>query len=130
MDDSKIQTLSKESKDIVYTGIKNVKPMLVIRCEKNKTEAFVIWDTYITDSDSTMTVRIDKEKAKKISGDPSSDSRAVFISNPIKFIKILYGHNNIFVQITPFHGSPIIAEFDIAGIEEAIEPICKECGWK
>ena len=130
MDDSKIITLVTRSKEEIYNGTSTVSPRLYIRCRKNKTDAFIVWDSFITDSESTTTVRLDNEKAKKVYGNPSTDNDAVFFNSPINFIKSLYGHKRLLAQVTPYRKFPITAEFDITGIEEAIEPICKECGWK
>lgn len=44
-------------------------------------------------------------------------------------IKDMMGKTEMVVRMTPYSESPFTATFQIAGLEKAIEPLRKECGW-
>lgn len=131
MDDSKQVFISNRAVKPFYNSFGTAEyPVLILRCTNNKTEAYIAWDTYLGMDSSNVTIRLDKEKAFSASWGHSTDNQATFIPSPIKFIKGLFGHNTMLVQIQPYNEAPHIAVFDITGLEEAIKPLQECCGWK
>ncbi|WP_425962120.1 type VI secretion system-associated protein TagO [Rhizobium nepotum] len=47
----------------------------------------------------------------------------------IPFIKKLILGKTLILQFTPYNESPKMAEFNIAGLDKAIEPLRAQCGW-
>ena len=41
----------------------------------------------------------------------------------------MFGAKKLFVEATPFSETAVRGEFDIAGLETAIEPLRKACHW-
>ena len=47
----------------------------------------------------------------------------------IPFVKKLFGHSKLLIQAASFSDSTVTAEYDIAGLEEAIAPLREACHW-
>lgn len=106
-----------------------------IKChQKTTTITFNAGEFFLVDDDDygRVTYRLDKEKAKTKRMDVTSDNKALGLwsnSETIPFIKEMFGHDKIIVQITPYQETPATMEFTIKGLEEAIKPLRKACGW-
>ncbi len=48
----------------------------------------------------------------------------------IGFIKALYGQPQLRLRVAPAAGEPLIAAFDLDGLEEAAAPLRESCGWE
>lgn len=76
--------------------------------------------------------RLDKDKARTVRGDASTDNKALGLwtgAKAIPVIKQMLGKSEVVVRMTPYSESPFTATFNVAGLEKAIEPLRKECGW-
>jgi type VI secretion system protein VasI len=105
------------------------KPNLVIRCESNTTEMFIIWDDYLGGKVRVLT-RIGKQDAITKKWTLSSDSTASFHPNgTISFVKGMTKSNSFIAQVTPYNANPITAIFDTTGLENALKPLRETCGW-
>ena len=109
---------------------RDVTPRLWIRCMENKTEVFVEYYMFINTQNVTVTYRIDSEKAITNEWSTSTDHKAIFTKNHIKFIKSLFKHDNLLIRVTPYGESPRDVEFNISGLENIIEPLQRECHCK
>ena len=45
------------------------------------------------------------------------------------FVKALFGQPQLRLRVAPPAGDPLIAAFDLAGLEEAAKPLSDACGW-
>ncbi len=107
---------------------------MVIRCQENKTEVYVVTGTtasveYATDS-HTVRLRFDDEKPITQHWSESTDSKALFAPNAILLAKQLSDHNKFTFEFTPFQGNPAIAVFELDGISKHIGKVEKACGWQ
>ncbi|MBF9150048.1 type VI secretion system-associated protein TagO [Novosphingobium jiangmenense] len=110
---------------------------LTIRCESNKTELFVNWADYLGDDSNdvyedwkNVTVRVGDTPAKVERWDISTDSKATFAPGSIvKLIKDMAASKRLVLKTVPYNENPVTAVFDLTGIEKAVQPIAKECGW-
>jgi len=108
---------------------------MILRCTENTTAAiFRMNDLFLADLQSYGNViyRIDDEKAKTRRMRESTSNEALGLwrgATAIPFIKSLFGHNELLVQITPYNENPVRATFNISGIEEEIKPLRKACNW-
>ena len=130
IDDSLTVTLMLSSAETITTSYRRqIYPTMILRCSENKTNAFVNWNMFLGSDSKRVLVRIDKKKAKTQRWYVSTDSKAIFAPKDISFIKSLFGHEKILMQLTPYNESPRMATFEIGGLKEAIKPLRKACGW-
>lgn len=135
LDDSKVITahLSSESGQSRFGG----PVSLVARCESNKTELYVIWEDYLGDDSrdvydeyKNVEVRVGTSSARSERWGISTDKKATFAPNSVDLLKSMKGADRLVLQTTPYNENPITAVFPLKGMESAIGPIAKECGWK
>jgi len=110
---------------------------LIARCQSNKTEVYVNWNSYmgsggVYGSDTSYTsVRIGSGKTLKQGWSFSNNGKGTFAMQPIKLLRNIASDNNkLVVQATPFSESPITAVFDTAGARNALDKLSKTCNWK
>lgn len=109
---------------------------LFVRCQENTTAIFIATDCHLASGFQgygKVDVRADDKKATTVSMDASTDNRALGFFNGGKAIPFIQRHllggETLRVRFTPFNASPVSAEFDITGIDEAIKPLREQCGW-
>lgn len=106
-----------------------------IMCGKKTTKIiFEAGKYYLSDNGDYGRViyRLDKEKAKATQMEVSSSKQSIGLlsgAKSIPFIKEMFGHNKMVVQITPYQKAPETMEFTIKDLEEAIKPLREACGW-
>lgn len=126
LNDSKEVTIMRVSGD--FENRRN-PAALILRCKRDTTDAFVSWSEYLGSDNMKVAYRIDKEEAKNVWWNASSDGRASFIPKAISFIKSLEGKETIYIEAEKYRGGRVSATFDISGIEEVITPLREACSW-
>ena len=126
LNDSKEVTVMRVSND--FEDRRN-PAILMLRCQRNTTDALVSWGEYIGSDDMRVAYRVDKEEAKNVWWNASSNGKASFIPKGISFIKSLDGKESIYIEAEKYRGGRVSATFDISGIEDAIQPLREACGW-
>ncbi len=126
LNDSKEVTIMRVSDD--FENRRN-PAILMLRCQRNKTDAFVSWSEYLGSDNMKVAYRIDKEEAKNVWWNASSNGQASFIPKAISFIKSLEGKESIYIEAEKYRGGRVSATFNISGIEEVIEPLREACSW-
>lgn len=132
IDDSESVIIATKSVEPIEGRYKRerIEPIIYIRCQENKTDVFVNFNMFLGTRTINVTERIDSSKAKNENWYLSTDNKAIFKKSPIQFIKSLFGHNKLLLQLTPYNENPRIVEFNISGLEDIIEPLQKACKWK
>lgn len=109
---------------------------LHLRCQENTTAIYIATNCHLASGFQgygKVDVRVDDKKAASVSMDVSTDNEALGFwrgNQAIPFIqRQLLGGETLRVRFTPFNASPVSAEFDLSGIDEAIAPLRKQCGW-
>jgi type VI secretion system protein VasI len=108
---------------------------LSVYCRESKTDViFYFAGQFMSDNagGGAITYRIDKRPAKTQYFRESNNHEALGLwdgGEAIPFIKSLFGAERLFVRATPFNESAVSSEFVIAGLEDAIKPLRKACGW-
>ena len=108
---------------------------LYARCLENTTALLIVGDCQFASGFGgygEVTFRTDKDKAKNLNMQESTDSQSIGLWNggrAIPAIQSLFGKERLTVRVTPFGMSPIEAVFDIAGLEEASKPLREACSW-
>lgn len=112
------------------------KISLILRCMENKTVLYFDTGCHMASSDyndyGEIVYRIDEEAARTVSGDASTDNRALGLwsgGRSIQVIKQMFGKSQMVARMTPYSENPFVATFNIAGIEETIKPLREACHW-
>ena len=109
-----------------------VRPALALRCEDNNTAVIFSFARFIEQSRAEAALRIDDGAVLTASLKMSDSGKAFGFWNgdeAIPFLKRLLGGKRLLVQVTPFGARPVLAEFPIIGLDEAVAPLRKACGW-
>ena len=114
---------------------------IIITCINSSMEVFLSAKKYSTGTQDLLKshgdyefvrYRIDKEQAKTIEMKLIDTRRALYIGSSeesIPFIKEMFGHDKMLVQIQDYEGKPLTMRFSINGLQEAIKPVRQECKW-
>ena len=136
IDDSKNVYAALESSEAITNPYgQRRKAVLLVRCAEKKTSLYLTFaDHFISSIQQygTVTYRIDRNPAQKRGFQEFTDHKALGLwsgADAIPFIRQLYGGDTLFVQATPYNQSPVTAEFQITGTQEALEPVRAACGW-
>jgi type VI secretion system protein VasI len=105
-------------------------PILVARCQSNRTEVFVLWHSYLGSDGRDVTVRIDRGTARSERWSLSTSEDATFAPAPIAFLRGLSGARELVLQVTPYREAPITAVFDPSGLAAALAPLAEACNWR
>ena len=104
--------------------------LFVVRCAGRKTSAFVVWNEFVGPT-PRVEYRIDEQAPKEQAWNSSSDGGASFYpGRVIEFLEWLEEHDRLTTKATPRGKGPITAEFEITGIETALQPIREACRWE
>lgn len=136
IDDSSNVFLSSSSKEPLRGrfGVKG-SARITIACREGKTNLWISFGGhFMSDSQfGVVTYRVDKRPAKKRHFRESTDHQALGLwsaGEAISFVKELYGGTTLFIEATPHSESSVTAEFEITGLEQAIEPLGNACKWQ
>ena len=114
---------------------------IIITCINSSMKVFLSAKKYSTGTQDLLKshgdyefvrYRIDKEQAKTIEMKLIDTRRALYIGSSeesIPFIKEMFGHDKMLVQIQDYEGKPLTMRFSINGLEEAIKPVRQKCNW-
>lgn len=137
IDDSTNVYLSIDANEPINDWLKQtVTPSLVLRCLEGKTHAYLDLKMQpTTDYDdgehyAPVTVRFDKDQARRQRMSVATDYKAIFFPEPIPTIKTMLQRKILVVQFTQFQGGITTLSFDLAGLYEQIGPLQKACRWK
>jgi hypothetical protein len=119
----------------VAVWMKDVRPMLVVRCASNRTEVFVFTESAAkmeqhTD-DHTVRFRFDDdEPGVSERWADSVDHDGLFAPDGAAFAQRLIGARTLRFEFTPHNVASVEIQFDVIGLGELLEPVAKECGAK
>ncbi len=136
IDDSKsvfLSTVALQPYDDDY-GAKR-QPILYVRCMENVTAMLIDFDgDFMSDTRyyGPVTLRVDDKPAVDFAMDASTDNKALGLwrgGSSIPAIKSLLGGHRLIVRAVPVNSSAVTVEFDITGLESAIDGVRKACAW-
>ncbi len=130
VDDSKNIYISINSEEKVSNRFGSELATLMLRCKENETDAFISIDSYIGHNSTEVTYRLDKAPAVVSNWYVSDTGKAVFSTSGTSFIKKLFGHDKLFVRITPYGDIPAEMVFRLSNLENQIDPLASACHWK
>lgn len=105
-----------------------------VACRENSTHFYFVFDDmFMADSGGygIVTVRADKDKARKLNMTESTDHGALGLwsGNGVSFLKYLVGKKTLLMVATPYSESSIEATFNMQGYEAAIKEVRAACKW-
>jgi type VI secretion system protein VasI len=111
----------------------SVYPILLLHCSQG--EMAVVFDFGAFVGGGTVRIEYRIGGGAVLAGDVTvaPDHRRFGVwqrDRAIGFIKALYGQPQLRLRVAPPAGDPLIAAFDLAGLEEAIMPLQESCGWE
>ena len=118
----------------VHVWMRDVTPVLVVRCEKGNAEAFVYTQSAARmepqDGDHTVEVAFDGAKPATERWPDSAEHDALFARNPVEFTRQLTQSRTLQFGFTPHNAEPVMATFALDGLEPLLASSAKQCGWK
>ncbi len=107
----------------------NITPRLILHCNSRNTRLYINWGTAVGDVDR-YNIFIDNEKFPTPKWNTSRNKLITYYPRSIlgKVKKMLQA-NQYSVEIEQKDGPNLKAEFDITGIDDAVEPIRYICEW-
>lgn len=109
-----------------------VRPMMVVRCEDGATAVIFNFAQFIDQSRAEAAIRIDDEPLMRERLKMSGSGKAFGFwqaEEAQPFLDRLLKARRLLVQVTPFGAQPVVAEFPVGGLDAAIVPLRKACGW-
>lgn len=106
------------------------KISMVIRCANNRTEMYINWHDYLGMDSTQVTYRVGKNAAVRQEWSLSTDNQSTFFpGSPVSVLKQMVEETSFVASLVPYNENPVTVEFDITGIEPALQNIRKNCGW-
>jgi len=106
----------------------------IAQCIDGKTGFFINFDSfYMSDFNGRgiVTMRVDKEKARRINMGESTDHRSLGLTGgaAIRLLKTMQGKSSFVVAAIPVNESEVQVTFTLAGFDGAIKSVRSACGW-
>lgn len=112
--------------------MKTVRPVLVVRCIKGRTDVFVVTDSPAAmesqDEDHTVRISIDGDVGRSERWPDSTEHDALFAPNGIAFAAQLRQARTFRFGYTPHNASPVVAHFDVTGLGDKLAGARAVCG--
>ncbi|MCK7194588.1 type VI secretion protein [Enterobacter kobei] len=103
---------------------------LVLRCDGNKTDAYLSFDDFMGSRDPVVTMRLDGGKPTKKTWNGGEGGDAAFAPQAIQLIKELSKHKKAIFGFEPYGSTMQVVEFDLTGIDKVAEKLARSCKWK
>jgi len=124
--------LRSQNRVAIWQGI--AQPMLVVRCDAGRLQAFVYTASALqmeaVDENHTVRVSFDDEPEATERWADSSDHDALFAPDGAAFALRLLTARKLEISYTPHNAQRAVVEFQTAGLDDLIAPAAKQCGWK
>jgi hypothetical protein len=114
--------------------LRQAHPYFVVRCVARRTDAFLYMESAAQiepqDERHTVRVRVDDEPEVTERWQDSDEHDSLFAPDGAQFVQRLIRARTLQVGYRPHNAAPVVAEFTVAGLGEAIAPFAAQCGWK
>lgn len=113
-------TSSKETDESIFS----------VRCQRNVTEAFVAWPIFVGSYyGAGVKWRTEDTPIRSEYWKGAMGGYGAFSRQPIPMVKALLGHTELVLNLTSRQAPSRTLSYDITGLEAAVAPIRKLCGW-
>jgi hypothetical protein len=114
--------------------MRQVRPILIVRCMSRSTEVFVFTQTAarMEPQDDNHTVRVGLDDGQEIieRWADSMEHDALFAPDGAALAKQLMQARTLRFGFTPHNAEPVTAEFDVTGLADLLAPAASQCGFK
>ncbi len=110
----------------------DLRPSIWIRCVDGDLTGFMDWGIFLDVRNARITFRFDEEPVRAAVPHISADRQRIEpISKDqlIRRISAMFGKHTLVAQVTPEGEQPLAVDFDIYGLETAIQPLRTACPW-
>lgn len=102
---------------------------LVLRYASGKTDVFISWNTDVAPA-ASVTWRVGSEAAQSAPWLRSDNGRATFYpGDAADFVRKLEGADRLLARISSPGGDPVVAQFSLQGLDQAIARYAQDIGW-
>jgi type VI secretion system protein VasI len=135
LDDSQNVFLTLYSEEQTNCPYKSGNHSIHMACRENETNLWIHFGECFMSSiqgKGQVTYRLDTEQAATRDFRESNNNMALGLwsgGTAIPFIKKMIGHDQMIIRATPFSDSTVTGEYDIVGLEEAVQPLRDACNW-
>ena len=116
----------------VWQGVS--QPVLVVRCDAGKIQAFVYTASAIQmepqDENHGVAIRFDDQPESSERWADSSEHDALFAPDGAAFAAKIASSSKLRFSYKPHNANRAVAEFPTSGLMQAMEPVAKQCGLK
>ena len=111
--------------------MRTVRPLLVVRCVDQRTDVFVYTDSAAAmeaqDEDHTVRISLDGAESRTERWPDSSAHDALFAPRGAQMLDELSRARTLSFTYTPHNAVPVVAHFDLAGLQERLAPAQRAC---
>ncbi len=123
-----------EADNTINVWMRAVRPSLVVRCARGRTEVFVVTEAAARiepdTEDHTVSFAFNGGTETSELWPDSEEHDALFAPNGAAFARRLTAARTLRFAFTPHNAPRAIARFQIGGLEQKLAPAISECGWK
>jgi hypothetical protein len=116
----------------VAIWMREVRPLLVVRCLPETTDVFVFTQSAAMieaqTEDHTVVFSFDDEPETRELWPDAAEHDALFAPDGAAFAKRLLNANSMRFGFTPHNAAPVTAHFQVSGLRNLVEPAAKGCG--
>jgi hypothetical protein len=120
------------AKVAIWQGIS--QPMLVVRCNAGQMQTFVYTSSALQmeaqDENHSVSIRFDDEPEVTERWADASDHDALFAPDAVAFARRVATARTLRFGYTPHNAQKAVAEFQVSGLADLLQPAAKQCGWK
>ncbi|ACM39156.1 hypothetical protein Avi_6163 [Allorhizobium ampelinum S4] len=136
IDDSQTVVLGSDSDEEFDDkfSLKKINATLLLRCFEGKTSILIgAGNHFLADIQSfgKVTIRLDSGAPFTQGFTSTTDHKwlGLFGGTAVPLIKKIMAANVIVLRFTPFNGAPMVATFQVAGLQNDIAPLRQACRW-
>lgn len=102
---------------------------LILSCEGDSKDAYVIWRQYLGTYDLDVTWRVGSGEEVTELWALSTDNEAIFAPNPEELVKSMMADELFLIKTAPFGSGPVTLVFNTQGLEAEIAAQQENCAW-
>jgi hypothetical protein len=118
----------------VKIWMRDVRPLLVVRCVRGGADAFVFTDSAAMieaqTEDHTVRFGFDDEPETRELWPDSAEHDALFAPDGAAFARRLMTARTLRFGFTPHNAAPVTAHFRVSGLRERLVPAASGCSWR
>jgi len=131
---SKAAAFEVAAENMVPIWMRQVRPILVVRCLSQSTDVFVFTASAMqmepNTEDHTVSFSFDDEPPRTERWSDAADHNALFAPDGAAFAERLTRAGTLRFGYTPHNARPVTAQFQVSGLAEQMAPAARQCGSK